>query len=75
MKPATGMAVGRPKRKRDGEPQPGITVGLRVSHEYRAWLEELAEHYRTTVAGVIDRALAEWTASENFPKRPPRRIP
>lgn len=69
-------AVGRPKKRTGDNPEPeSRSIGLRVSTDYATWLEGLADHYRTTVAGVIDRALAEWSESEGYPSRPPRRIP
>lgn len=72
-----GTAVGRPKKilpKGKTEPD-GKSVGFRVSSEYAVWLEGLAERYRTTVAGVIDRALAEWSKSEEYEIKPPKRVP
>jgi hypothetical protein len=68
------MAKAKRPTKRESEPAPK-TVGIRVSAEYADWLEELARHYRTTIAGVIDRALAEWTETQGYPKRPPVRTP
>jgi hypothetical protein len=67
--------MGRPKRKTDGSEPDTKTVGLRVTLEYDEWLQGLARHYRTTVAGVIDRALAEWSESEGYPHKPPDRTP
>lgn len=76
MQREMGTAVGRPKRHSEGkQPSPGKTIGLRVSPEYGAWIEGLADHYRTTVAGLIDRAVAEWAASQGYPHQPPRRTP
>jgi hypothetical protein len=60
------------KKKPDAGPK---TIGVRATAEYAEWLERLAKHYRTTVAGVIDRALAEWTETEGYPERPPERTP
>jgi hypothetical protein len=72
-----GAAVGRPKKiiPKGKAELDGKSVGFRVSGEYATWLEGLADHYRTTVAGLIDRALAEWSESEGYPKKPPRRVP
>jgi hypothetical protein len=59
-----------------GKPDQGPkTIGIRVSSGYAEWLEQLARHYRTTIAGVIDRALAEWTETQGYPVRPPVRTP
>lgn len=69
------MTVGRPKKiAKEGAAKPK-TLGYRVSAEYGDWLERLARHYRTTVSGIIDRALAEWVESEKFPEKPPERMP
>jgi hypothetical protein len=68
--------MGRPKRKLTGKSEPNFkTIGVRTSQEWADWLDGLARHYRTTVAGVIDRALAEWSEAEGYPVRPPERIP
>jgi hypothetical protein len=67
--------MGRPKKSRETPEPETKTVGLRVTLEYDQWLQGLARHYRTTVAGVIDRALAEWSESEEYPERPPDRTP
>jgi hypothetical protein len=69
-----GVPVGR-KKKHEPRPTGPRTIGIRSSAEWADWLDELARHYRTTVAGVIDRALTEWTESEGYPKRPPERTP
>lgn len=51
------------------------SLGIRATAEWAEWLEELARHYRTTVSGVIDRAMAEWSESEGRLEPPPSRIP
>jgi hypothetical protein len=68
--------VGRPKKTTGdrGGAKPK-TIGFRVSGEYGEWLEGLAKRYRTTVAGVMDRALAEWAASQGYEEIPPERMP
>jgi hypothetical protein len=63
-------AKSRPGDKKAAAPK---IIGIRSSPEWADWLERLAEHYRTTVAGVIDRALAEWTEAQGYEERPPRR--
>lgn len=65
--------VGRPK-KAASKSKPK-TIGLRVSGEYGDWLDRLARRYRTTVAGVIDRAVVEWAASQGYEETPPERMP
>ena len=68
--------MGRPKKGDASNPAPEQkSIGMRVTLEYAAWLEGLAAHYRTNVAGIIDRALAEWSETEGYETRPPRRNP
>jgi len=67
--------MARPKG-RPAKPDTTVkTVGVRATEAYAEWLDRLAKHYRTTVAGVIDRALAEWTEAESYAERPPDRTP
>lgn len=68
----SGALMGRPKRRSVGKLE-AKTIGVRVTAEYADWIERLARHYRTTVAGVIDRALAEWVEAEGYEERPPER--
>lgn len=70
---AAGVAVGRKAKSSSKEVAQPKIIGVRSSAEWAEWLERLADHYRTTVAGVIDRALAEWTAAEGYEERPPKR--
>jgi hypothetical protein len=70
------MASPKQKPKSKAESKPTVkTVGIRTSAEWAEWVERLAKHYRTTVSGVIDRALAEWTAAEGYEEKPPERNP
>ncbi len=68
--------MGRPKKQRGGEGElPPKTIGFRVSGAYGAWIERLARKHRTTIAGLIDRAVAEWAAAQNHDEPPPDRNP
>lgn len=67
--------VGRPKKQAGKSDLSPKTIGYRVSGEYGEWLDKLARRYRTTVSGIMDRAIAEWAASENFEEPPPERMP
>jgi hypothetical protein len=75
-----GLAMARPKKPRDqktrGNPPEGYrTIGVRASNEWAKWCEGAARHFRTrTVAGLIDRALAEWAEAKGYPA-PPERVP
>ena len=67
---------GKPKGRKAAKVEPDIkTIGVRASREWAEWLEEVARHYRTNVSGVIDRAMAEWTQTQGYPKKPPERTP
>ena len=70
------VLVGRPKKRTaaSGSPEPK-TIGFRVSGEYGVWLEKLAERHRTTVAGILDRAVAEWAETNGFEDPAPVRLP
>ena len=67
--------VGRPKKVAPKGASKPKTLGFRVSGPYGEWLERLAKHYRTNVAGIIDRALAEWAEAEGYKEAPPERMP
>ena len=58
--------------KSKAEARKSITT-LKGSPEWAEWLEGLARHFRTTVTGVIDRALAEWAETNGYPVKPPPR--
>jgi hypothetical protein len=70
--------MGRPKKitpkLKAGEPKPK-TLGFRVSGEYGEWLDRLAKRHRTSVAGIMDRAIAEWAAAQGFDEPAPERMP
>jgi hypothetical protein len=68
--------MAKSKRRVPVKPAASVkTVGIRATEEWVAWVEGLAKEYRTTVAGVIDRALTEWADSKGYAKRPPERTP
>jgi len=46
---------------------------MRTSGEYAAWVDRLAEKNRTTVAGLLDQALAAFAKQIGFDEEPPRR--
>lgn len=55
-----------------------VVENLRVDHGQQLpanWLDRLARKHRTTIAGVMDRAIAEWAASQGFEEPPPERMP
>ncbi len=50
-----------------------IAVVVKGGPEWKAWLEGLADHCRTDVAKVIDKALTEYAKSEGYDQEAPRR--
>lgn len=70
------LVVGRPKKAlSDGTGPEPKTIGFRVSGEYGEWLKALAKANRTTLTGVMDRAIAEWASSQGFEPPAPERLP
>jgi hypothetical protein len=67
-----GTVMGRPKKsdKRTAKPR---TVGVRATATWADWLERMAKAHRTTSAGMIDRALAEFAEHHDF-ETPPDRV-
>lgn len=48
------------------------SVAFRVSAEYSEWLDRMAIHNRTTIAGLMDQALARYAKETDF-EGPPER--
>ncbi len=68
------QTVAKPKARK-GKPEPvGRNVAFRCSAGYIAWLDGFAKSNRTTIAGVIDRALADMAKGQNY-EPPPERNP
>lgn len=71
-----GAVMARPKKKATARAsKPLKTIGFKATAQWAEWLDKAARHFRTTNAGLIDRALAEWTAERGFGDPPPERIP
>jgi hypothetical protein len=54
-------------------PRPRSTLGVRMTAEYSAWLEELALRERIGIASLVDRSLAFYAKHVGFAKEPPKR--
>jgi hypothetical protein len=63
---------GRPPKSRD---EGARTIGFRVTESYAKWLEDVAEANRSTIAGLLDQAVASYAEAIGFKKAPPRRVP
>jgi hypothetical protein len=62
------------KKKPKGAPRRGPRIiGVRVSDEYAEWVERLAARNRSTVAGLVDQALAKFARDIGFTEPPPER--
>ncbi len=71
----SGDRMAKKKAPANGEVAAGrksITT-LKGSPEWAEWLGGLSTHFRTSVTGVIDRALAEWAEANGYPIKPPPR--
>jgi hypothetical protein len=66
--------MARPKKSK-GKPDPNAmtTRAIRMRQEYADWLEQLASFDRSTIAGLIDRALANYGKTIGFEKGAPER--
>lgn len=49
------------------------TIAFRASPEYADWVEALASHNRTTVAGLLDQSLVRFAREVGFAANPPER--
>jgi hypothetical protein len=67
------MMAKKPQRK--ANPDEVIAKALKVRREYAEWMERLAAFDRSTVAGMMDRALARYAQEIGFNERPPQRTP
>ena len=72
---STGTLMARTTKKAPAKAADFKTIGVRSSPEWSDWVERLAKAHRTTVAGVIDRALTEWALDKGFDEHPPERVP
>jgi hypothetical protein len=49
-----------------------VYVGLRVTPEFKAWLERLAASERTNISQVLDKGVARYAESLGFEAAPAR---
>lgn len=66
-----GLAMAKKPGKPKSDRRP-MVLGMRGSEEWSEWLTRLADHYRTTRVGVVDRALSELAQRGEF-EPPPKR--
>lgn len=73
MDAAVGLDVGRKAADLPGrEPNP-IIFAMRGSAEFKAWLQEAADHCNLSVSGFITQAVRDYAKRQRFEKPQPRR--
>ncbi len=65
--------MARPKKAQAGSKREPKSIAFRTSGEYAAWVERLASHNRTTVAGLLDQALVRFAREIGFDEPAPER--
>jgi hypothetical protein len=63
----------KPKARGKADPDAMTTRAFRVRQEYADWLRQLAEFDRSSVASLLDRALAHYGKAIGFDKEAPKR--
>jgi hypothetical protein len=74
MTGTTTMAKKQVKAKTKAPATEGTSRAFRMSREYADWLERLASKDRSTVAGLMDRAIAHYARHIDFTETPPERV-
>jgi uncharacterized protein (DUF1778 family) len=67
------VAKKKAKRTKPGKTRRPVAVVIKGSAEWKAWLEEAADHCRTTVSAFLDTAAVEYAMVRGFKKEPPKR--
>ena len=50
------------------------SLRIRMTDEYREWLDRAADHCQTNASGLVALAVAQYVNSMGFGERPPRRL-
>lgn len=66
------MAKKRAKPRADAKRRP-LVLTMRGNLEWKAWLERLAKHSRSSTSVCVDQALAEFAKMRGFDEAPPER--
>lgn len=72
MDTATMARAKKPKTKAPAKPE-AKSIAFRVSGDYAAWVDRLAIANRSTVAGLLDQALAKYARDIGFTEPAPVR--
>lgn len=70
---AKKTAKGKTMPKALAPGRPPVQVTLRGSEEWKHWVQGLADHVRSDVAKVIDRALIDYARKEGYDPNAPSR--
>jgi uncharacterized protein (DUF1778 family) len=73
---AAGVASMGKKRKaasKGSEAPASVIVSIRVSSEYRDWLNRLAEFERVNLSDLLDRAITRYARDVQFKEVAPKR--
>lgn len=70
------VAATMAKKKRPApkaEDRRSIVITIKGSLEWKAWVDELADQFRTDASKLIDMALVQFAKANGFTKEAPRR--
>jgi hypothetical protein len=67
------MAKKKAKRMKPGETRRSVAVVIKGSAEWKAWVEEGADHCRLSVSTLADLAIAAYVKAQGFKREPPKR--
>ena len=62
-----------PAESKKGLPNPSPNLTVRMTPEYRRWLERADLHYRTTVSAFLDLAAVDSAKQHGFDEPAPKR--
>jgi hypothetical protein len=62
-----------PQEAKGGRPPLTITVQLKSTAEWKAWLVRVSQQRRIDPSATIDQALADWAANNGLEPPPPRK--
>lgn len=68
------MAKMKARAKKKAPPPIEGSIRIRMSDEYKEWLEQVAEHCQTNVSGLVAIAVAQHAKAMGFEGKPPRRV-
>lgn len=71
---AGAATMARPKKPKAKKVEPTyVNVTVRASEQWKAWVDGLANHCRTDLSKLIDRALVDMARKEGYEREVPDR--